>query len=716
MRSNWTGDLAAGIGAGLAYVPLIVVIGVIAFGALGPQTAAAMSAAVFAANMAAGIVVLLLARCPILVGGSSGAAALVLAALFARLATEGSVPDLADAMAITLSVAAVAGLVQLALLWAGAAGLGPLAPYPVVAGLVNGTAVLLLLSQVTPLRAHPAEAAVALAAGATMLWFPLRWKVPPVLPAVAAAMVVYAALREMGVEAGPVLSAMPSPVAYPAMAASAFTVLLSHAGHLPWRGILTAGITVALLGVLDTLATVSALTDAGIPTDGRRELRAVGIANLAVAVTAGGPPVSAPVAGAFGLLRMGGTGRLAPISRLVTMALGGTFLGGFLPLVPQGAMVGLVIAIGIRLFDPEPFRLLWRAARQDTPHRIEIAGSALISLAVVAVAIVAGLAVAVAVGAAACLLVFTAAMAGSAVRRVYDGAAVLSRVRRGVEETSVLLRERRAVAVLELAGPLFFGNVSPLGRALDEARAGGARHVVIDVGRIVRVDLSGARRLMSIVRQSRQLGMTVVLAPIRAGHPVADYLAALGVAPGDCFAELTDALAAAEEDVLAEAGVTRSSYATAEAALQALGVPPEHARALAARTQTRDLAAGEVLCRGGEPADAVFVLMQGQADVLLPRSREAAQAAGSAGGSARVLLAHLSAGAVIGERALFEASTRTADVVCAEPSKVLILPAPTLAELIEEASPAALALVLAITHNTSVSLQLANAAIQRLEV
>jgi len=709
MHDTWAGDLTAGIGAGLAYLPLIVVVAILSFGALGPQTAVAMSIAVFGANIVAGLVLLVLARCPLLVGTPSGSSALVMAGLFGRLVAQGSVPDIADAMAITLVVGVVAGGVQLVLVRAGAAGLGPLAPYPVVSGLVNGTAALVLLSQLPTLRVHPFEIVVALATAVAMLRFPLRWKVPPVLPAVAAGMIVNAALCALAVDTGPVLAAMPSPIAYPALAANAVSLLLSHAPLLPWRDIVTAGVTIALLGVLETLATVSALTDAGVAIDGRKELNAVGIANLAVAATAGGPPVSAPVAGALGLLRMGGTGKLAPIARLVTLALGGAFLGGFLPLVPQGALVGLVLAIGYRLVDPEPARLLWRAVRQDRPHRFEIAFSALISLSVVVVAVLAGLAVAVAVGAAACLLVFTAAMAGSAVRRVYDGAAALSRVRRSPEENSVLLRERQAVAVLELAGPLFFGNVSPLGHALDQARASSARHVVIDLSRIVRVDLSGARRLIAIVRQSRQRGLTVVLAPIRPGHPVADYFAALDIAPGECFAELTDALAAAEAAVLAEAGHVAPSFDTAEAALRALGVPAEHALTLASCSETRDLAAGEVLCRGGEPADAVFVLMRGQADVLLPRSAETAA-------PERVLLAHLSAGALIGERALFEASTRTADVICAVPSRVLILPGATLAALVREASPASLALVLAIAHHTSVSLQLANAAIQRLEV
>lgn len=708
MKSNLTGDLTAGIGSGLAFFPLILAIAFIAFGPLGAEAAAAMSVAVLATNVLAGGLLAAIARCPMVVAVSGGSSALVMAGLFGGLIARGEAPTIPDVMAITLSVAAVAGVVQLALMKAGAAALGPLAPYPVIAGLVNGTAVLVLMSQWPPLRAHPTELIVAAVTAVTMLKFPARWKIPPVLPAIVAGIAAHAILGLLDVSAGPVLSAMPSPSAYPRMAVDAFGALADHPGALPWRAILIAGVTIALLGVLETLATLSALSDLGMTTDERRDLRAVGLANLLVAAAAGGPPVSAPVAGGVGLWRMGGRDRLAPITRIATIALGAAFLGDYLPLIPQGALVGLVIAIGLRLFDPEPARLLWRAAREAGPHRSEIAGSAVISLVVVVVAVVAGLAVAVAVGAMACLLVFTAAMAGSAVRRVYDGAATLSRVRRGTEETAVLLRERHAIAVLELAGPLFFGNISPLGHALDSARASGARHVVIDVSRIVRVDMSGARRLISTVRQRRDQGMRVVLAPIRPGHPVSDYLTALGMTPGESFAEITDALAAAEAAVLAEAGVTAPAFATAEATLRALGVPAEHAATLAERAEIRDMEAGEVLCRAGDPADSIFVLMGGQADVRLPGSGDDA--------SAPVLLAHLLAGAVVGERALFKSGTRGADVVCAETCRVLILSGAALTAIMREASAASLALVVAITRNTALSLQQANAAIQRLQV
>jgi SulP family sulfate permease len=126
---------------------------------------------------------------------------------------------------------------------------------------------------------------------------------------------------------------------------------------------------------------------------------------------------------------------------------------------------------------------------------------------------------------------------------------------------------------------------------------------------------------------------------------------------------------------------------------------------LAQYAEIRDLAAGEALCRSGDAADAVFMLMQGAADVLMPQLH----------GAERVLLAHFSAGAVFGERALFEAGTRSADVICPVASRVLIFSAPTLATLRREAPSAAFALVLAITDSTSISLQQANAAIERLE-
>jgi SulP family sulfate permease len=706
MKPALSSELTSGVAAGLAFFPLIIAIAVIAFGPLGQDVAAAMAVPVLVANLVGGALTAALARCPLTVTLSSGSSALVMAGLFAGLVAQGPTPGIAEAMAITASVVIVAGLTQLILVKAGAATLGPLAPYPVIAGLVNGTAALILLSQLPAARAHPWELVVALATTLVMLKFPPRWKIPAILPAILAGVIVHAALERIGLPAGPSLAAMPSPLGYPAMMLDAFTTWAVDPARLPWKAIVIAGITIALLGVLETLATFSALSDLGAPTREREDLRSIGIGNLLVGAMTAGPPISAPVGGGVVLWRLGGRGRLAVVTRLLTFGLSAALLGGYLPWIPEGVIVGLVIAIGLRLFDRDPAHLLWRAARGRGPNRLEIIGSTVVSFVVVAVAVFAGLAVAVSVGAIACLLIFTAAMAGNAVRRIYDGAATLSRVRHSADETTVLLRERRKIAVLELGGPLFFGNISPLGQALDTALESGARHIVIDLGRIVRVDMSGARRLISIVEQRRGRGANIVLAPIRVGHPVADYLLALGLRPGACYDDVTDALAAAEAAVLADAGQNTPRFTTAEDALRALGVTEEYATDLAARAEVIELETGDVVCRAGEAADSLLVLMSGQVDVRLRPDPNAPP----------VTLAHLRAGTVIGERALFEASVRTADVVCAEPSRALIFSGPALAALPRESPAAAFALVVAVTRNTSISLRQANTVIQRLEV
>ena len=139
-RRTWSADVAAGFGSGLAYIPLLPVVAFLAFGALGPQMASSMTAVVFAANVLGGLVVLLLARSPLAGGVTSGTCAIAMAGLFASLARHGAVPDVAQVMAITLCTVATVGIVQIVLVWLGAAALGPLTPYPVIAGLVNGCA------------------------------------------------------------------------------------------------------------------------------------------------------------------------------------------------------------------------------------------------------------------------------------------------------------------------------------------------------------------------------------------------------------------------------------------------------------------------------------------------------------------------------------------------------------------------------------------------
>lgn len=66
----------------------------------------------------------------------------------------------------------------------------------------------------------------------------------------------------------------------------------------------------------------------------------------------------------------------------------------------------------------------------------------------------------------------------------------------------------------------FFGIPEEIGQAVDCALAEGAMHVLIDMLRVGRIDLSGARRLVLLRERNWQAGVALVMTPLRPGHAV----------------------------------------------------------------------------------------------------------------------------------------------------------------------------------------------------
>jgi len=88
------------------------------------------------------------------------------------------------------------------------------------------------------------------------------------------------------------------------------------------------------------------------------------------------------------------------------------------------------------------------------------------------------------------------------------------------------------------------------------------------------------------------------------------------------------------------------------------GLNDEQARRLASAMTVREYGVGEDLCRAGEEADELLVLIEGRADVLLGTGNVVGQ---------------VEAGDVVGENALLAETTRTASVVGARPSVAAVL-------------------------------------------
>ncbi|MEZ4366911.1 MAG: cyclic nucleotide-binding domain-containing protein [Kofleriaceae bacterium] len=99
------------------------------------------------------------------------------------------------------------------------------------------------------------------------------------------------------------------------------------------------------------------------------------------------------------------------------------------------------------------------------------------------------------------------------------------------------------------------------------------------------------------------------------------------------------------------------------------GLDAEDLEAVASSVDERQLAAGDDLCRVGEPGDAVFLIVRGRVRVLAPDGREVAEQG---------------PGAVIGEMAVFDQAPRSATVRAADPTRVLVVPGEAFVGLLRE--------------------------------
>ncbi|MEO0495697.1 MAG: cyclic nucleotide-binding domain-containing protein, partial [Actinomycetota bacterium] len=138
-------------------------------------------------------------------------------------------------------------------------------------------------------------------------------------------------------------------------------------------------------------------------------------------------------------------------------------------------------------------------------------------------------------------------------------------------------------------------------------------------------------------------------------------------------AELDVALEGVEFSILRAAGFEPEGR-TADLAECDLfrGLEPGELDVLASFLEERTVEPSVVLCRAGEPGDALFVVTGGSLDVVAP-------AVPGVTGSARI--ASISPGACVGEIAVIDGGSRSADVVATERSTVLTLSAESLARI-----------------------------------
>lgn len=722
-------NLFAALESGLEAVPFIVVAGLVAFAPIGDTMAGIGVTAAFLGAIVASLIAATMAGRRGLVVGPSAGLALMIAGTLQVLRSQGLLgADVGDAMAIAIALTVGSGVLMTGISVLGIARITPLVPYPVLAGLRNGTAVLLLFEQMRPALGMQEHGAGGPHLGATivaavtiiamLVEIPRLRFIPSIITALLAGTLAHHALALFPTVAslvGPTMDqAAHGTVQLPALSAR-FSALTGLPFHVLTEVLLPTILSMTVFALLETVASASAMQgETGERRNSSADLLAVALSNVA-----GGMGGALPVAGSLE--------ETVPEAKLTTKRsrLASLLRGGFLlalallamPILgflPDAVLAGLIIAAALKLVDLSSIRQIAASARRHRRHRVEGIGSLLVVIIVAGIAAVLGLSIAVIVGVMLSLVVFVVDMARGPVRRRYDSPLGRSRARRGDQETHILMRDGGAIEVIELHGALFFGSIDQVAAAIEAARGAGGRYIVLDIHRIHRMDLSAARGLLGACERVWRTGDWLALAGMRPGVPAWDYLSDRGLhtkpPPGRSFPTIEDALEAAETSLLADRlGTVAKPSLSGEQALASLGVPPTAINDLLYRMVETGFAPGDPICRVGDATRDLFILLQGHVDVILPVNGTAATRAHA------TRLATLAPGTLFGEMALLSNAPRSADLIAHGAVRCLRLGPDGLAVLRVESPDSAWFLLKAIALQIELNLRLANAAIASYE-
>ena len=97
---------------------------------------------------------------------------------------------------------------------------------------------------------------------------------------------------------------------------------------------------------------------------------------------------------------------------------------------------------------------------------------------------------------------------------------------------------------------------------------------------------------------------------------------------------------------------------------------PSKLKLLAFTSESLTFDEGEILFRAGDPADAAYVIMNGQVDILAETE------------AGEILAGTLEAGQLVGEMAVLTNEPRSATIVAEEPTRVLMLAGARLKEFV----------------------------------
>jgi len=662
------GDIWGGMAAAAVILPQAMAFGVALLVPLGLDAGTgALTGLVAAAalSLASG----LLGGTRGLISAPTGPTLVLVSGSLATLAAAGLAgPDLLTGL---VALMVVTGFFQALIGLSGGGRLITFIPYPVVAGFMTGSAILMVKSQLAPVSGVGFDAVwanwrwvpavVAIATYALMRYLP---RVLPMLPGTVAGLLGGTLIFQLIVAFGPagvpeawVIGQLPGP------AEMHIGIAWSALPELPWIQIATAGLALAVLASLDTLLTaVIADVETGARHQARRELLGQGIGQILSGLL-GGMSGAGTTGATVVAVKTGGRRWVGCITGL-SFALLVAFAGPVGHLLPISALAGIIICVAVGMLEWDIFA--W-AKRQHTR------ADAGIAILVTTVTVAYDLMAAVGVGVLIAVFIFIREQVKAPVIHRHSDATQVRSVRHRTNEQRALLdKHGDRIIIYELRGSLFFATADRLFSELlpDLDRPA---WVILKMRRVSQVDLTGIKILQQIATRLEAHGGHLLFSNVHKamglGRKVQKTLIKISPKQADSgvrtFNDADEALDWAENALLEELGapLQRGDVRIELADMDLCqGMRADEIASLESVLRSRQFAAKESLVEAGERGEELFLVVTGEIDIRLPTTRHH-----------YMRLAKFGAGTLFGEVAFLDPGPRTASAVGVLPGEVLIL-------------------------------------------
>jgi sulfate permease, SulP family len=561
-------------------------------------------------------------------------------------------------------------------------------PFPVMNGILNGTAIAIIISQIQVVLNLPTDidlisavlkmnseiltlATVGLLTGAVSILGP---KLIPAIPSVffglaLGTLIFYGVSYLSGELVGPRLTAIPAGLTLIHIPADGLSIL---SGSDFFSIALTAILFGISIGVADVMR--AALSSLAIDlklqqrSDFNRELVSEGLGNMITACF-GGITSTGNATAALNNHSNGGTTAWSRVICGSVALIIVFFLNEAIELLPTVILATMLIVLTYGTIDWTFLQSIKELKDPNLSNRREIIIDLMVIALVVALVVFVDLFIALAVGISTSMVLFIERNRRSLVREKFSANQIPSNIVRLQEEQSVVDQFGSSIQVLALEGPLFFGSADQVHDLIDKLLADevGVDTIILDMKRVTNIDSTAEEILFQCRRKIELASKTLILSSIDeviASTRFPIITARVGKNPEMFAPSLEDALARAEENLIdSKSGTLRRDKINLGSHDALANMKKGEVDSITQAMKLITFSQGDLILTQGDLDRSLYFIVQGRVNIVLNRDTFTPQRLGT-----------LCAGCVLGEAALFDAGPRSASAVALGQVQCFCLP------------------------------------------